>query len=178
MRVPPSGPASGLVIIRNSGSGVVVPEPPYDPFGVWRRRRRQHAIPRHQWVSPLAYYLGPFDDHDGLDLSQMFFDRSRYVGKPPQIYLTAAETGIGIIPAKGKGRSLRLRYEEVVPIELRPGSRGRMVMMTPSTASRIGEVSIVTKQHRRAELSGIPNRGLYELLTDLGAWESCETSPN
>jgi hypothetical protein len=102
----------------------------------------------------------------------MFFDRSSYVHKPQQIYLTAAETGIGIIPAKGKGRSLWLRYEEVVSIELRPGSGDRMVMMTPSTASRIGEVSIVTKQHRRAELSGIPNRGLYDLLTDLGAWES------
>ena len=171
------GPASGLVIIRNSGSGVV-PEPPYDPLGVWSRRRRQHAIPGHQWVSPLAYYRGPFDDHDGLDLSQMFFGRSSYVGKPLQIYLTAAETGIGIIPAKGKGRSLWLRYEEVASIELRPGSTARMVMMTPSTASKIGEVSIVTKQHRRAELSGIPNGGLYDLLTELGAWESCETSPS
>ena len=173
----PSGPASGLVVIRNSDSGVV-PEPPYDPFGVWRHRRRQHSIPGHQWVSPLAYYLGPFDDHDGLEMSQMFLGRSSYAGKPLQIYLTAAKTGIGIIPAKGKGRSLWLRYEEVVSIELRPGSRGRKVMMTPSTASRIGEVSIVTKQHRRAELSGIPNRGLYDLLTDLGAWESSETSPN
>jgi hypothetical protein len=53
-----------------------------------------------------------------------------------------------------------------------------MVMLTPITASKIGEVSIVTKQQRRAELSGIPNKGLYDLLTDLGAWESCETSPN
>ena len=175
--MPPSGPASGLVIIRNSGSGFAA-EPPYDPFGVWRRRRRQHAIPGHQWVSPLAYYLGPFDDHDGLEMSQICFGRSSYEGKPPQIYLTAAQTGIGIIPAKGKGRSLWLRYEEVDSIELRPGSRGRIVMMTPSTASRIGEVSIVTKQHRRAELSGIPNGGLYDLLTVLGAWESCETSSN
>src|SRR5271155_4169316 len=124
-----SGPASGLVIIRNPGSGMA-PEPPYDPFGVWRRRRRQHAIPGHQWVSPLAYYRGPFDDHDGLDLSQMFFGQSSYSGKPLQIYLTAAETGIGIIPAKGKGRSLWLRYEEVASIELRPGSRGRIVMVT------------------------------------------------
>ena len=104
-------------------------------------------------------------------MSQMFLGRSSYAGKPLQIYLTAAKTGIGIIPAKGKGRSLWLRYEEVVSIELRPGSRGRIVMMTPSTASRIGEVSIVTKQHRRAELSGIPNGGLFDLLTDLGAWE-------
>jgi hypothetical protein len=108
----------------------------------------------------------------------MFFDRSSHVGKPPHVYLTAAETGIGIIPAKGKGRALWLRYEEVVSIELRPGSRGRTVMMTPTTASRIGEVSIVTTQQRRAELSGIPNSGLYDLLTDLGAWESSETSPN
>jgi hypothetical protein len=53
-----------------------------------------------------------------------------------------------------------------------------MVMMTPSAASKIGEVSIVTKQQRRAELSGIPNRGLYDLLMDLGAWESREISPN
>ena len=171
------GPASGLVIIRNSGSGSV-PEPPYDPFGVWRRRRRQHVIPGHQWVSPLAYYRGPFDDHDGLDLSQMLFGRSSYPEKPLHIYLTAAETGIGIIPAKGKGKSLWLRYEEVASIELRPGSTARMMMMTPATASKIGEVSIVTKQHRRAELSGIPNGGLYDLLKYLGAWESWETSPN
>jgi hypothetical protein len=172
------GPASGLVIIRNSRSGAVAPEPPYDPFGVWRRRRRQHAIPGHQWVSPLAYYRGPFDDHDGLDLFQTLFGRSSNSGKPLQIYLTAAETGIGIIPAKGKGRSLWLRYEEVASIELRPGSTARMVMMTPSAARKIGEVSIVTKQHRRAELSGIPSGGLYDLLTVLGAWESSEESPN
>jgi hypothetical protein len=102
----------------------------------------------------------------------MLFGRSGYEGKPLQIYLTAAETGIGIIPAKGKGRSLWLRYEEVASIELRPGSTARMMMMTPSTASKIGEVSIVTKEHRRAELSGIPNGGLYDLLTGLGAWEN------
>jgi hypothetical protein len=30
----------------------------------------------------------------------------------------------------------------------------------------------VTKEHRRAELSGIPNGGLYDLLTGLGAWEN------
>jgi hypothetical protein len=172
------GPASGLVIIRSSDPEAVVREPPYDPFGVWRRRRRQHVIPGHQWISPLAYYRGPFDDHDGLDLSQMFFGRSSYSGKPLQIYLTAAETGIGIIPAKGKGKSLWLRYEEVDSIELRPGSTARMVLMTPSTASRIGEISIVTKQHRRADLSGIPNGGLCDLLTALGALEGCETSPN
>jgi hypothetical protein len=108
----------------------------------------------------------------------MFFGRSSYPEKPLHIYLTAAETGIGIIPAKGKGKSLWLRYEEVASIELRPGSTARMVMMTPATASKIGEVSIVTKQHRRAELSGIPNGGLYDLLKYLGAWESWETSPN
>jgi hypothetical protein len=108
----------------------------------------------------------------------MFFGRSSYAGKPLQIYLTAAETGIGIIPAKGKGKAFWLRYEEVASIELRPGSTARMVRMTPSAASKIGEVSIVTKQQKRAELSGIPNGGLYELLTGLGAWESFETSPN
>jgi hypothetical protein len=108
----------------------------------------------------------------------MFLGRSSHAGKPLHIYLTAAETGLGIIPARGKGRSLWLRYEEIDSIELRPGSTAKMVMMTPSAASKIGEVSIVTKQQRRAELSGIPNRGLYDLLMDLGAWESRETSPN
>ena len=68
----------------------------------------------------------------------------------------------------GSADLLWLRYEEIDSIELRPGSTARMVMMTPSTASKIGEVSIVTKQQRRAELSGIPNRGLYDLLTELG----------
>jgi hypothetical protein len=172
-----SGPASGLVIIRHPGSGMA-PEPPFDPFSVWSHRRRQHAIPGHQWVSPLAYFRGPFDDRNCLDLSQMFLGRSSHAGKPLHIYLTAAETGLGIIPARGKGRSLWLRYDEIDSIELRPGSTAKMVMMTPSAASKIGEVSIVTKQQRRAELSGIPNRGLYDLLMDLGAWESRETSPN
>jgi hypothetical protein len=92
-------PASGVRVLQTDGLGVP-PKPPLDPFGVWRRRRRRYRAPGRQWFSPVAYYLGPFDEQSGLDGCTEFFRRSNLYGKPPQVYLTATETGLGIIPIR------------------------------------------------------------------------------
>src|ERR1700757_3138884 len=123
-------PASGVKVLQLDGLGVP-PTTPLDPFGIWRRRRRQFRVPGRQWFSSLAYYLGPFDEVSGLEGCIDFFRRSSLYGKPPQVYLTATETGLGIIPTqngimrKGRGPAdtIWLAFDRIRTLQLRPATK-------------------------------------------------------
>ena len=169
-------PAAGIVVVQTSGLGVET-KPPLDPFGVWQRRRRKNQVPGMQWFSPIAYYLGSFDDHDGLQGSVEFFRRANNYGKPPQIYLIATESALGIIPTqnwmmvrgRGKAQTLWTPYVDIKLVELEPATKDRMPVMLPTTAYQLGQVVILTKDNRKATLSGTTVSGLSAFLTSLGA---------
>ena len=169
-------PAAGVVVLQKSGLGIET-KPPLDPFGVWHRSYRRNQVPGQQWFSPLAYYLGPFDDQHGLDGSIAFYRRTSINNKPPQIYLTATEEGLGIVPtqnwlmARGRGRAstLRIAYGEIATVRLDPATKDRMSVILPNTAHQLGQVVVTTSSHRKATLSGTTVSGLSALLQALGA---------
>ena len=170
------GSAVGVKVLQPEGLGVA-PKPPLDPFGVWRRRCRQYRTAGRQWFSPLAFYLGPFDEQYGLEGSVDFFRRSSLHGKPPQVYLTATENAVGIIPTqnwmmrKGRGTAgaIWLPYDNVTKVQLEPATKARMAIMLPNTAYQLGQVLLTTNDDRRAKLSGTPVAELSEFLASLGA---------
>jgi hypothetical protein len=171
-----TGPAAGVVVHQQDGLGVVT-KPPRDPLGIWRRRRKRHAESGRQWFSPISYYLGPFDDATGLEGSTQFFRRTNLYRKPPQVYVTTTETGLGIVPitnwimTKGRGaaETLWLPYPTIDSIELRPATKERMSVMLPNTAWQLGQIIITTNANRTARLSGTTVRGLSAFLKSLGA---------
>jgi hypothetical protein len=152
-------------------------KPPRDPFGVWRRRRRQVLDSGRQWFSPLAYFQGPFDSKNGLSGSEEFFRRTSLNGKPPQIYLAATETRMGIVPIqnammrKGRGTQeiLWTSYSDIDQIELKPATRSRMSAITPTTSSHLGEVIIGLKRGGTGRLTGTTVEELSQFLVSLGA---------
>jgi hypothetical protein len=162
--------------VQRQGLGVET-KPARDPFGIWHRRRRLNRIPGRQWFSPLAYYQGPFGEEAGLQGSGDFFQRTNLNNKPPQAYLTATETGIGIVPIqnrmmrKGRGTQgiLWTTYRAIDQIELRPASRPRLSVMTPSTSSQLGEVIITTRTGKVAKLTGTTVTEFSKFLQSLGA---------
>lgn len=164
------------MVSQRSGLGVQT-EPPPDPFGIRRQRQRQNRVPGEQWFSPIAFYLGPYDDRLGLEGSLEFFRRTGLYGNPPQVYLTATESGLGIIPiqnwlmrkARGRAKTLWTRYEDIREIELQPASKARKSVMRPATAHQLGAVTIRTTTGRTGALSGTTVAGLSKLLVTLGA---------
>lgn len=158
-----------MVLIQPLGPGPD-DEPPYDPFGIWKRRRRQNQMPGRQWFSPIVYYVGPYDDQEGLEGSAHFFRRANLYGRPPQVYITATECRLGIIPTRRRRvEPLWVTYNRVRSIELTPGTKARKMAMTPQTASEIGETVLITSDDRRAVFTGTPVGGLSRFLSDLGA---------
>jgi len=89
-----------MIVLQRQGLGVTK-KTVRDPLGIWHRRRRRNRVPGRQWFSPLAYYQGPFDEN-GLEGSGQFFRRTSLNSKPPQIYLTATESGLGIVPIQNR----------------------------------------------------------------------------
>jgi hypothetical protein len=168
-------PASGIVLVQRHGLGVAT-KPARDPLGIWRRRRRRNRVEGRQWFSPLAYFQGPYDEA-GLKDSGEFFRLTSLNNKPPQVYLTATETGLGIVPIqnrmmrKGRGTQsiLWTTYPEIDRIELKPASRSRLSVMTPSTSSELGEVIVTTKTGQVARLTGTSVTEFSEFLQSLGA---------
>ena len=169
-------PASNVAIIQTSGLGVET-KPALDPFGVWHRRQKKNRVPGKQWFSSLAYYLGPFGDGAGLDESAEFFRKTSLYGKPPQIYLTATDGGLGIIPTSNSimrsGRGVQptiwVTYTDIESVELHPASKARMRLMTPGSAYKLGQVVIHTRAGRKALLSGTTVAGLSAFLVSQGA---------
>ena len=165
----PSNPASNVLLLQPLGTGPDL-EPPYDPLGIGKRRRRQNGVTGRQWFSPIVYYVGPFGEEVGLDGSGPFFRRANAYGKPPQVYLTATETGLGIVPARRRrAEALWTTYDRIGSIELRPGAKARKIAMTPRTAVEIGETVMATTDKRRAHFTGTPVNGLFRFLLELGA---------
>ena len=163
--------------MQKSGLGVETTQPPADPFGIWKRRQRKYRVAGRQWFSPLGYYLGPFNDHEGLDGCSEFFRRSSLYGKSPQINLIATEEGLGFIPSqnwmmvRGRGRAETLwtPYAYLQSVQLKPATKARMWTMLPTTAYQLGQVMILTKSQRKATLSGTTVSGLSAFLASLGA---------
>jgi hypothetical protein len=173
---PADTPAAQVVLRQSQGLGVPSAQP-LDPFGVRARRQRQHRAIGRQWFSPLGYYLGPFRGPDALSGADEFFHRTNLYRKPPQIYLTATESGVGIIPtstwmmrrARGAPRVLWITYDALEAVELSPATLPRMSVVTPRTSSKLGQVVLVTTDSRTATLSGTTVDGLSAFLQSLGA---------
>ena len=171
-----AGPATGVLVLQRDGLGVPT-RSPLDPFGTWHRSLKKYKEGGRQWFSPIAYYLGPFNEATGLEGSELFFRQANPYGKPPQVYVTATESRIGIIPItnwvmrKGRGaaKTIWLPYSQVQSVELRPATKARMPTMLPSTAWQLGQIILTCKSLRTATLSGTTVSDLSAFLASLGA---------
>ena len=145
------GPASDVAIIQKTGLGVET-KPAHDPFGVWHRRRRRNRVPGEQW-----FYPWPTTSDHSITLVLMkaaeFFRKTSLYGKPPQVYLTASEEGLGIVPIsnwmmrRGRGvqHTIWVSYSDIESVELHPATKDRMSVMTPNTAQQLGQAIIHTR---------------------------------
>ena len=127
----PLGAAAAGVVLRQS-QGLGTPSaPPLDPFGAWVRRKRRYRVAGRQWLSPLGYYFGPFEGPSSLPGAHELFRRTSLGGKPPSVYLTATETGLGIIPTSNwimrLGRGALSRAEDA-----------RLILAASTTAATLG----------------------------------------
>jgi hypothetical protein len=169
-------PASGLLLRQPNGLGVPSAQP-RDPFGVWTKRERQYRTGGRQWLSPLAYYLGPFEGANALIEAQEFFRRTNLGGKPPQVYLTATEAGIKILPTsnwmmrlvRGTQSAVSLAYGSLESVEFTPAKVARMSVTMPGTSSKLGQVILRTNDARTATISGTTVDTLSAFLQSLGA---------
>jgi hypothetical protein len=167
--VQPRGPACNVRVLqpRNFGLEEV---PPYDLFGARQRAIRQWLVPGRRWFSPLVYYTGPFDDGNGLVGGWEFLDRYNISFREAlEVFVTATETGFGIIPPVRKAVPWWIAYDEISQVELVPGTRGRLAIVTPGRARKIGVTTLTTRENRKAVFAGTPVRGPSALLSELGA---------
>lgn len=170
------GPATGVLVVQLSGLGVPS-SPALDPFHILGHRREQNRVEGRQWFSSITYYFGPFDDIKGIQGSRKLYRLTNLYGKPPQVYLTATETGLGIVPTsnsmmrrfRGRQETIWTPYSDIREIDLKPATKARMAVMTPGTASQLGEVMITTKDNRTATLKGSTVDSLSKFLSTLGA---------
>jgi len=167
--VQPSGPARNVRVLQTHDLG---PDeyPPHDLFGAREAITRRWSVPGRQWFSPLAYYTGPFDDEEGFVGATEFLDHYNFSFREAlEVYLTAAQTGFGIVPAVRKAVPWWIAYDDISLVELVPGTRSRLAIATPGRAREIGVTTLTNKEGRKAISAGTPVRGLSALLSHLGA---------
>lgn len=176
------GPAHGVLLEVPHGLGVPS-KTARDPFEILAKRKREYAAEGPQWFSPIAYFLGPYEEPGCVRGAAELFRKTNLYGNPPQIYLTATTVGLGIVPTsnwlmrlfRGTQGVLWIPYADVRSIEFHPAIVARMAVMVPATSSRLGQIQIKTKDGRTAKLSGTTVDGLFSFLQGLGASEAGPT---
>ena len=152
-------PADGVVLRQPDGLGVAT-KAPLDPFGsgvgggIDTLQGVANGFPRSAttWVLSTT----------GARWLTGVIRRTNLDGKPPQVYVTATETGLGVIPTsnwmmrKGRGpaEAIWLRYPEIATIELRPATAARMPVMVPTSVWQLGQIIVTATSGQTGTLSG------------------------
>ncbi len=142
---------------------------------IWYSVQRQKSVSRglymhspSDWMSRSCYYEGPFDQ-DGLPGAASFERQHGIYNNPPQIRLVVTSDGIVFGPAGHSGTPMSVPFAELQSVDLFPGSRRRMVVVTPATGNRLGVVVLTTTAGKVARFSGLPTEGLQAALVEQGA---------
>ncbi len=136
--------------------------------------RRLYTESPDDWMSRTAFYEGPFDGA-GLPGAAAFERQHSLSGNPPQIRLVVTSDGLEFGPAGHSGTPMTVPYTELQSVQLVPGTRRRMVVVTPPIAHRLGRVVLTTAKGRVARFSGIPVEGLRAALVRKGARPTSQT---
>jgi hypothetical protein len=131
-------------------------------------RRDLYADSAGDWMSRVAFYERPFDEA-GLRGAKHFETQHGSYNNPPQVRLAVTAEGLLVGPSGHSGDPMKLPFAEIESVELIPGTKKWMIVVTPPIASRLGRVVLTTTDGRTARLSGILPEDLEAALVRQGA---------
>ena len=132
------------------------------------KSRELYTESSEDWMSRTAFYEGPFDE-TGLRGAEHFEKQNSTYNNPPQVRLIVSSEGLSFGPAGHSGDPLKVPFAELESVTLSPGTRQRMLVVTPPIAKRLGTVELTTTEGRVARFSGIPPQDLEAALVRQGA---------
>lgn len=130
--------------------------------------RRLYCSTSADWMSPIGFYVGPFDGV-GLSGAATFESRNGRAGNPPQVRLVATNHGLSFGPAGHSGSAMTMLFSEIMDIDLTKGTNPRKHGITPLVAAQRGQIVVTTTQGTSARFSGIPIEGVQAALEVRGA---------
>ena len=122
------------------------------------KSRELYTESSNDWMSRTAFYEGPFDE-TGLRGAGHFERQHSIDNNPPQVRLVVTPEGLSFGPAGHSGDPLKVPFTELESVTLSPGTRKRMLVVTPPIANRLGTVELTTTDGRVARFTGIPPPG-------------------
>jgi len=130
--------------------------------------RRLYTTSPDDWMSKVAFYVGPFDD-SGLPGAASFERQHSRAGNPPRVRLVVTNGGLSFGPAGHSGSSEMVPYGWMGALDLIEGTHPRKVLITPPVAALRGQVVVTTAEGKIARFSGIPVEGIRAALRARGA---------
>jgi hypothetical protein len=134
--------------------------------GTWKR---SYGPAGPAWISPAAYFMGPYDVAGGLPGGAAFFSRHGFEGKPPRGYLVVAPDRFDFLPHKRSLDVFTCRFADLGAVELFPGAAGHKVASKTSLAFVSGRVVLKTADGRAGVFDGVPPERIAALLESWGA---------
>ena len=134
--------------------------------GAWKR---SYGAAGPAWMSPAAYFMGPYDDAEGLPGCAAFFGRHGFRGKPPRGYLVVAQDRFDFLPHKRSLDVLTCRFANLCAVELFPGAAAHRVASKTPVAFVAGRVVLKTDDGRAGVFDGVPPERIAALLQSWGA---------
>jgi len=120
-------------------------------------------------LTPGGYFLGPFDNREGLADAHTFGGPQGLARGAAEAYLVITHLEIRVLSGAAKYGELSCPFSSLRSVELFRGIRKHRAIQIPGSAWKVGRVVLTTVDGRTATLAGIATEPISHLLASLGA---------